>query len=69
MKNYGNLGEVEDTLRDSSFLKMLTSIDKCPSSFACFSASSGDEGMLSLADIRQIADVICMSSYLMTGHY
>ena len=39
---------------------MLTSIDvKFPSSFACFSASSGDKGMISSADILQIVDIFC----------
>ena len=39
---------------------MLTSIDvKFPSSFACFSASSGDKGMISSADILQIVNIFC----------
>ena len=37
---------------------MLTSIDvKFSSSFACFSASSGDKGMISSADILQIVNI------------
>ena len=39
---------------------MLTSIDvKFPSSFACFSASSGEKGMISSADILQIVNIFC----------
>ena len=39
---------------------MLSSIYvKFPSSFPCFSASSGDKGMLSSADILQIVGVVC----------
>ena len=39
---------------------MLTSIDvKFSSSFACFSASSGDKGMISSADILQIVNIFC----------
>ena len=37
---------------------MLTSIDvKFPSSFACFSASSGEKGEIRLADILQIVNI------------
>ena len=37
---------------------MLTSIDvKFPSSFACFSASSGEKGMIRFADILQIVNI------------
>ena len=37
---------------------MLTSIYvKFPSSFACFSASSADKGMISSADILQIVNI------------
>ena len=39
---------------------MLTSIDvKFPSSFACFSASSGEKGMIRFADILQIVNIFC----------
>ena len=40
---------------------MLTSIDvKFPSSFVCFSASSGDKGMISsAADILQTVNIFC----------
>ena len=39
---------------------MSTSMEvKFPSTFTCFSASSGDKGMFSQADILQIAGVIC----------
>ena len=39
---------------------MLTSIDvKFPSSFVCFSASSGDKGMISAVDILQTVNIFC----------
>ena len=39
---------------------MLTSIDvKFPSSFACFSACSEDQGMISSADILQTVNIFC----------
>ena len=57
----------ENNFQFKNKLNMLSSINvKFPSSFPCFSASSGDKGMISSAtDILQIVSVVCRVVFLL----
>ena len=56
----------ENNFQFKTSQNMLTWIDvKFPSSFLCFSASSGDKGMISSADIPQIVSVVCRVVFLL----